>query len=97
MRKYSVELKQQVIGAWQAGNSENELVKTFGVPKSTLRGWVKGRSRTAIAPKKDEPDEDTIDDIAWAHVKAGRTASEAILAKAADARWLDRQNAVTIP
>ena len=94
MQTYTDEVKAQVIAAWMTGASENMLVRDFAVPKSTLRGWVKGLTRTAVALKpKADPDWETITDIAADWTRAQGMASIAILRKAQDDSWLDRQNA----
>jgi hypothetical protein len=61
-----------------------------------VQGWVKGRTRTVLVQKTNDPDQDTIDDIAWRHVRKGALASEAILTKATDAGWLEKQNAADL-
>lgn len=93
MQNYTDEVKAQVIARWESGDSLNVLTGAFGIAKSTIQGWVKGRPRTSLVPKPKQPDEDTIDDIAWSWLKAQGDASLAILRKAADDSWLSRQNA----
>jgi len=93
MKTYSPEVKAEVIGSWIAGSSLNHLASAHGITKSTIQGWVKGRTRTALVPKNEKTPEDYLDDIAWRHIDAGQLATEAILRKATDAGWLDKQNA----
>lgn len=93
--RYTAEQKTLLIAAWQSGASENELTRDFNIPKTTLRGWVKKLTRTAVAPKPkaNEPDWETIDDIAEDWTRAQGMATLAILRKAQDDSWLDRQSA----
>ena len=93
MKTYTPELKAQVIANWMAGASLPQLAKMFAMPMSTAQGWVKGRTRVMLVTKKEEPFQDTIDDIAWRHVDAGALAAEAILRKTQDVGWLDKQDA----
>ena len=87
---YTAEVKAQVIADWKTGASLGQLVKAHGVPKTTVRAWVEGMDRTGTVLKKNTP---TLDEMAWELVGESFAALRAILRKAQDDSWLDKQNA----
>lgn len=89
---YPPELKAQAISEWMAGASLNDLSQRLDVPKSTLQGWVAGRTRTEVVPKPN-PEAESLDELAWGWAHGNFLASAAILRKAQDDSWLDRQSA----
>lgn len=102
---YSSELRAQVIGEWMAGASLGQLSRAHQVPKSTIRGWIEGRSRSTLArptaPKnqwdgRDQANERSIDEIFWMELIAGIRASSAILSQVTDREWLLRQDAASL-
>jgi transposase-like protein len=99
MRKYSAEFRAQVIAEWKTGEAAIHLARIHGINGQTVNNWVKNEHRLPVKPEHEvykeqlEALQDDIDAIAWRHVKAGAAASEAILAKAQDPSWLDKQDA----
>lgn len=94
MQVHPEQLRTQVIAEWMAGASLGGLAKAHKLPKSTVQEWVKGQSRIAVVPKENgvEPSR-VMDSMAWELVCDGFAASAAILRKAQDSSWLDKQNA----
>lgn len=40
-RQYDEEFKEEVVGKYLKGIAPNTLFTTYGIPKSTLNGWIK--------------------------------------------------------
>ncbi len=52
MKQYSVDLRERLLGAIDAGLSQAESARLFGVGTSTLTRWRQQRARTgAVIPK----------------------------------------------
>lgn len=90
MQTYTDEVKAQVIAARRAGTSENALVTQFGVPKSTLRGWVK---EAQSHPKTNSLATLDIDAIGLKLIDGSVSAVGAIAGVTLDPTWLRQQNA----
>lgn len=99
---YTAEQRAQVVAAWKAGASLNAIVRAQGIPKSTVREWVKGVERIAVAPKTTQGAEEgetsalNIDAMAWRLVGGSFDALDAVHRLAQDPDWLRRQNAADV-
>lgn len=83
------EVKAAVILEWKAGAPLAALVSKYQVPARTLRGWLKGQDRAAIAVK-NKP---TLDEMAYELVAETFGALIAIARNAQDPAWLQEQRA----
>lgn len=99
MTEYAPETKAQVIAEWKAGSSLNALVKAHGVPKTTLRHWLEGHARVAVAhvpaPKKEQATYD-LDAMALRLVRGSVDAVDRIYGVTNDDEWLRKQNAADL-
>ena len=87
---YTAEVKAQVRAEWMTGASLGQLVKAYGVPKATVQAWVAHIDRNGTVLKQNTP---SLDELAWGLVGESFAALRAILRKAQDDSWLDKQNA----
>lgn len=92
MQTYTDEAKAQVLLEWKAGGTYKGLSRKFNIPEATLRGWLKGQTRAAIAPKEKR----SINDLAAELAAESFQAQIAILRLAQDRAWLERQDASSL-
>src|SRR5438067_9308378 len=53
MRAYSVDLRERVVGAVEAGAPQTVAARTFGVGRATVRRWLDRQQRTGgLAPSR---------------------------------------------
>ena len=55
MKQYSVDLRERLLGAIDAGLSQAEAARLFGVGTSTITRWQQQRARTGVVGPKPRP------------------------------------------
>lgn len=86
---YSSDIKSKVMADAASGMSQLALVRKYELPRSTIRGWVKGLGSPSVASElKEELDAEVLR-LVISSVKTLR----AILRHARKTEWLDEQTA----
>ena len=87
-RKYTDELRDQVIAEHMAGASLGQLAKAYGVSKPTVQRWVGGAPRYPVSIQKNTLSTYDFDGAAKELIDGSVRAFTSILRAAEDHEWI---------
>jgi len=89
-REYSDEIKAQVMAALLAGQSVNEVAKTYRIPVGTVKSWRRNsREFHPVDPQKGQE----IGELVLAYLRENLITLRAQVEHFRDPKWLSRQDA----